>query len=74
MSLQPVQVATGSRDTEGLLVFAGDYLVAVLVQLSNAQYAKTGMWFLEAAFGPVNHPAPPTFADLMRRKPGSGSG
>jgi hypothetical protein len=22
------------------------------------------MWFLEAGFGPVGHPDPPTFADL----------
>jgi hypothetical protein len=64
LRLQPVHVATGSADTESHLVFADGYLVAVLVQLSDDHEGQTGMWFLEAGFGPVDHPAPPTFADL----------
>ncbi|MBB2964724.1 hypothetical protein [Methylobacterium sp. R2-1] len=64
LHLQPVQVATGSLDTESLLVFSDGFLVAVLVRLSDDHGEATGMWFLEAGFGPVDHPHPPTFAGL----------
>ena len=64
LRLQPVQVATGSSDTESQLVFSDGFLVAVLVQLSDDHGWATGTWFLEAGFGPVDHPDPPTFADL----------
>lgn len=64
LRLQPVQVATGSADTESQLVFADGYLVAVLVRLSDAHEEVAGMWFLEAGFGRVDHPDPPTFSDL----------
>jgi hypothetical protein len=64
LRLQPVHVATGSGDTESLLVFADDFLVAVLVHLSDDHEDSAGMWFLEAGFGPVDDPSPPTFADL----------
>ncbi|MBA9069900.1 hypothetical protein FHR71_003661 [Methylobacterium sp. RAS18] len=64
LRLQPVQVATGSLDTESLLVFSDGFLIAVLVQLSDDHEDRSGMWFLEAGFGPVDHPDPPTFADL----------
>ena len=53
LRLQPVQVATGSADTESQLVFAAGYLVAVLVRLSDDHQDEAGMWFLEAGFGPV---------------------
>ena len=56
MSLQPVQVATGSNDTESQLVFADDFLVAVLVRLSDDHGAEAGMWFLEVGFGRVDDP------------------
>ena len=62
--LQPVQVATGTSDTESRLVFSDGVLVAVLVRLSDIHGDRAGMWFLEAGFGPVRHPDPPTFADL----------
>ncbi|CAO4137882.1 hypothetical protein [Methylorubrum extorquens] len=64
LRLQPVQVGTGSADTESQLVFSDGFLVAVLVQPSDEHEETTGMWFLEAGFGPVDHPVPPTFADL----------
>ncbi|BDL41782.1 hypothetical protein [Methylorubrum sp. GM97] len=64
LRLQPVQVATGSTDTDSHLVFSDDFLVAVLVRLSDGHGETAGMWFLEAGFGPVDHPAAPIFADL----------
>ena len=64
LRLQPVQVATGSADTESQLVFAAGYLVAVLVRLSDDHQDEAGMWFLEAGFGPVDDPRQPKFADL----------
>jgi hypothetical protein len=64
LRLQPVQVVTGSSDTESHLVFSEGFLVAVLVQLSDDHEDRSGMWFLEAGFGPVDHPDPPAFADL----------
>lgn len=64
LRIQPVRVHTNSRDAEGLLVFTGNLLVAVLVQLSVAHEDKVGMWFLEAGFGSIDHPYPPTFPNL----------
>ena len=64
LRLQPVQVATGSYDTEGQLVFADGFLAAVLVRLSGFHEDLAGMWFLEAAFGRVDDPCPRMFADL----------
>ena len=64
LHLQPVQVGTGSHDTESQLVFADGFLVAVLVHLADEHGADEGKWFLEAGFGRVDHPDPPKFADL----------
>jgi hypothetical protein len=64
LRLQPVNVATGSHDTESQLVFSDGFLVAVLVHLSEEHEADADKWFLEAGFGRVDHPDPPTFADL----------
>jgi hypothetical protein len=64
LRLQPVQVATGSYDTEGQLVFADGFLAAVLVRLSGFHEDLAGMWFLEAAFGSVDMVTRPTFSDL----------
>ena len=64
LRLQPVQVATGSYDTEGQLVFADGFLAAVLVRLSGFHEDLAGMWFLEAAFGSVDTVTRPTFSDL----------
>ena len=64
LRLQPVQVATGSYDTEGQLVFADGFLVAVLVRLSDDHDDLAGMWFLEAGFGRVVTARLPLFADI----------
>ena len=64
LHLQPVRIATGSRDEESELVFADDHLVAVLVRLSEDHEDEADLWFLEAGFGRVDHPHPPKFADL----------
>ncbi|MBB2965235.1 hypothetical protein [Methylobacterium sp. R2-1] len=64
LRLQPVQVAAGTSDTESHLVFSDGFLVVVLVRLSDDHGEATGMWFLEAGFGRVDHPDPPTFAGL----------
>lgn len=64
LSLQAVQVATGSDDAESQLVFADGFLVAILVRLSAQHGADAGKWFLEAGFGPIDPLAPPLFADL----------
>ena len=64
LQLQPVQVATGSKDTESQLVFADGFLVAVLVRLSEEHADEAGRWYLEAGFGPVDDPHPPTFASV----------
>jgi len=64
LHLQPVQVSTGSADTESHLVFDDGFLVAVLVRLSDEHEADAGKWSLEAGFGRVDDPSPPTFADL----------
>jgi hypothetical protein len=52
LRLEPVQVGIG-LDKDGMLVFAGDRLVAVLVQLSAAHedLGVAGHWHLEAGFG-----------------------
>ena len=64
LHLQPVQVATGSNDTESHLVFDDGFLVAILVHLYEQHGSDAGRWFLEAGFGRVDHPNPPTFASL----------
>ena len=65
LRLQPVQVATG-LDEEGMLVFAEDRLIAVLVQLSDAheEVGLTGHWFLETGYGRRLAGEHPTFPDL----------
>jgi hypothetical protein len=62
--LQPVRVATSDRSEMGHLVFAGGDLVAVLVHLCEEYGDDAGKWYLEAGFGPVDYPTPPTFVDL----------
>jgi hypothetical protein len=64
LHLQPVRVRTGSRDTDGQLVFADGSLVAVLVRLSEDHEEDAGMWFLEAGFDGADERSHPPFADL----------
>ncbi len=65
LRLEPVQVATG-LDEMGMLVFAENRLVAVLVQLSDAHEEQnlTGHWFLETGYGRGLAGEHPTFPDL----------
>ena len=64
LTLQPVQVRTGS-DEEGMLVLHNGRLVAVLVHLSDENEAAPGDWYLEAGFGPgLEGPDHPTFDSL----------
>jgi hypothetical protein len=65
-----VRVATGGAiPDEGRLVYADGALVAVLIKL-GADLAKQarGIWYLEAAFGPIDafhHPAFGTIEDCL---------
>jgi hypothetical protein len=63
LTLQPARVATGD-DEEGMLVFADDRLVAVLVHLSDENEIAPSDWYLEAGFGrcldSLNHPTFPS--------------
>lgn len=63
LRLQQVRVANG-YDEEGLLVFAAERLVAVLVRLSDQHGEMAGRWFLETAFGRLAGPNHPSFSDL----------
>jgi len=64
LHLQPVQVATGSADSDSHLVFSDGLLVAVLVHLSDQHEEEAGMWYLEAGFGPISGPDEPPFVNL----------
>ena len=60
---QPVQLAEGTPDREGLLVFWGADLLAVLVRLSPETHdGQGGQWFLEAGFGSCAGKSPPLFS------------
>ena len=61
--LEPVRLAV-REDSEGLLVYAGGVLAAVLVQLGSLHGAQQGLWFLEAGFGALDGPNRPTFLTL----------
>jgi len=65
LRLQPARIGTGI-DEEGVLVWSGDRLVAVLVRLSrqHAEIGLEGRWFLEAGFGPLQGTENPVFSDL----------
>ena len=47
---RPVRVAAGEQEG-GLLVFNDDWLIAVLVRLSDKHGAIAGHWFLETGYG-----------------------
>lgn len=65
LRLQPVRIATGP-DEDGMLVFAGGRLVAVLVRLSDAHedLGLAGHWFLETSYGLPSDGRVPAFPDL----------
>ncbi|UVF22400.1 hypothetical protein HPT29_024905 (plasmid) [Microvirga terrae] len=59
---QPVQLAEGNPEREGLLVFWGADLLALLVRLSlKTRSSQGGLWFLAAGFGPCADMSPPLF-------------
>lgn len=62
--LQAIRVRTASDDEDGRLVLVDDVLVAVLVHLAASHGALAGHWFLEAGFGLLRFPIPPTFPTL----------
>ncbi len=65
LMLQPIQVNTGSRDSEGRLVLANNCLVAVLVRLDGEEHGTLrGRWSLEAGFGPCSDLPPRPFRSL----------
>lgn len=64
LRLQPVRVKTECGNTDGLLVFTSDLLVAVLVQLSADHEEDEGKWFLEAGFDGADQRVQPTFDSL----------
>lgn len=60
LTLQSVQVATGS-DEEGMLLFDDKQrLVAVLTHLGEQYGRVSGHWYLETGYGPLDglNPAP----------------
>lgn len=60
--LEPVRIAV--EEGEGVLVFSGGRLVAVLAQLSALHGSLEGCWFPEAIFGPIGTPFNMVFEDL----------
>lgn len=69
-SYQPVQLAVGTPDREGLLVFWGADLLAVLARLSpEAHDGQGGLWFLEAGFGACADKRPPLFSSPEAAEP-----
>ena len=64
LRLQPVKVATNSSDTDGLLVFHREFLVAVLMRLSEDHEDDVGKWFLETTFGQLDPSKQPIFTVL----------
>lgn len=65
LAMSPIQVNTGSRDTDGRLVLADAHLVAVLVRLEGEEHGSLrGSWLLEAGFGPCQAVALNAFPTL----------
>ena len=66
LRLQPTKVATTSTDEDGLLIYAGEHLVAVIVRLEARVHGDryAGKWNLEATFGALPFPPDEVFDDL----------
>jgi hypothetical protein len=59
---QLVQLVEGNPEREGVLVFWGADLLALLVRLSlKTRNGQGGLWFLAAGFGPCAELTPPLF-------------
>lgn len=64
-TLRPVALATDMPDSNGLLVFAEEKLIAVLSRLDASFHGKAkGKWFLEIGFGNGDHHVPAPFDQL----------
>lgn len=62
---QPARIATDSGDEEGLLLFLDGALVAVVSRLRTSVSDEwSGLWFLEAGFGPCAFRSPGEFASV----------
>ena len=67
---QPVQLAEGNPEREGLLVFWGSDLLALLVRLSSKRHdGQSGLWFLVAGFGSCADASPPLFRNPEDAEP-----
>ena len=50
--LRATKIATGSEDERGVLVFVGEFIVAILIRLDASFYESAkGSWYLEVGFG-----------------------
>jgi hypothetical protein len=66
LRLQPIKVATTSTDEDGMLIFDGQHLVAVIVRLEARVHGDryAGKWNLEATFDHLPYPPDKVFDDL----------
>ena len=66
LRLQPTKVATTSTDEDGILIYAGEHLVAVIVRLEERVHGDryAGKWNLEATFGTLPFPPDQVFDDI----------
>lgn len=66
LRLQPTKVATTSTDEDGVLIYSGDCLVAVIVRLEERVHGDryAGKWNLEATFGNLPFPPDEVFEDV----------
>ncbi|MBF9234539.1 hypothetical protein [Microvirga alba] len=52
VSFKPVHLAVRSGGENGRLVFAGDWLVAVIAQVDDPHSSRPHQWIIRAGFGP----------------------
>jgi hypothetical protein len=66
LRLQPIKVATTSTDEDGMLIFNGQHLVAIIVRLEPGVHGEryAGKWNLEATFDHLPYPPDKVFDDL----------
>ena len=57
ITLQPVDVLTGSNDREGRLLLVDGRLAAVLIRLDDQAHIGLlrGAWYIEHGFGSLEH-------------------
>jgi hypothetical protein len=65
ITLQPIRIRTGCKDTDGRLALADGELIAVFVRLDDEIHGEyQGRWFLETAYGSLQRAIPPLFGSL----------